>query len=258
MSNKHKLSVISAMHCFKLVYRSLLFIGAFIFWIFEKLNGVVSPFEDVEHKPFILTIIWIVFAVEMLLRFFPSKTESMGCQKQFKKNYIPTGEATPDRMSWKRTFAIAAVWLILNAIIGILYLIGLYDGGVLLLVSLLYAVCDMICILFFCPFQTWFMKNKCCTTCRIYNWDYAMMFTPLIFINNAYARSLFLLSLILLVEWEILYKLFPERFVENCNSSLSCTKCQEKLCHHKKQLQSYLKNSKFNLKDNAVFKRRDK
>lgn len=258
MSNKHKLSVISAMHCFKLVYRSMLFIAAFIYWLFEKLQGIESPFEDVEHRAFILIIIWIVFAVEMVLRFFPSKTESMGCQKQFKKNYAPTGEKYPARMSWKRTFSVAAVWIFLNAVIGILYLLEVYDGGVLILVSLLYAVCDMICILFFCPFQTWIMKNKCCNTCRIYNWDYAMMFTPLVFINNIFAISLFVLSIILLVEWEVLYKLFPERFVENCNSSLSCASCQEKLCHHKKQLQHYLKNGRFNLKGNAIFKRREK
>lgn len=258
MSKKQKLSIISTMHYFKLIYRSLLFAAALIYWILEKINGIESPFDDVKHRSLILAVIWIVFAIEMVLRFFPSKTESMGCQKQFKKNYAQTGESVPDRMSWKRTFAVASVWILLNGIIGALYLLGVYDGGVLLLVSLLFAVCDMICILFFCPFQTWFMKNKCCTTCRIYNWDYAMMFTPLVFINNVYARSLFILSIILLIEWEILYKRFPERFVENCNSSLSCASCQEKLCHHKKQLQHYLKNGKFNLKGNAVFKRRDK
>ena len=188
MSNKHKLSIISAMHFFKLAYRSLLFIAAFIYWLVEKLQGVKSPFEDVEHRTIILVVIWIVFAIEMILRFFPSKTESMGCQKQFKKNYRPTGETIPIRMPWRRTLVVASVWILLNAVIGALYLLKVYDSGVLVLISLLYSVCDMICILFFCPFQTWIMKNKCCTTCRIYNWDYAMMFTPLIFINNIFQK----------------------------------------------------------------------
>ena len=258
MAKKFKLSVISAMHYFKLVYRSVLLIGAFVYWLIEKLNGVYSPFDNVEHRTVIIGVIWVVFTVEMLLRFFPSKTESMGCQKQFAKNYKPTSEHTPKRMSWKRTLTVAILWLALNAIIGGLYLAGLYDGGVLILVSLIFSVCDMICILFFCPFQTWIMKNKCCTTCRIYNWDYAMMFTPLIFIPNVFTWSLLGISLVLLFEWEILYKRFPERFVENCNSSLSCASCEEKLCHHKKQLQHYLKNGKFNLKGNALFKRREK
>jgi hypothetical protein len=256
MQNNRKLSVISAMHYFKLVYRSLLFIGAFIFWLTEKIKGIEKPFEDVEHKPVILLIIWIIFTVEMLLRFFPSKTESMGCQKQFSKNYKQASTDAPDQMPWVSTLAVASAWIALNALIGIPYLLGLFDSGVLLLVSLAFAVCDMICILFFCPFQTWFMKNKCCTTCRIYNWDYAMMFTPLIFIPNLFTWSLLGISLLLLIEWEILYKRFPERFVENCNSSLSCVNCQEKLCHHKKQLQHFLKNGKFNLKGNVILKKK--
>jgi hypothetical protein len=61
-------------------------------------------------------------------------------------------------------------------------MVGILDDGIMILLCSAYSICDIICILFFCPFQTWFMKNKCCSTCRIYNWDYAMMFTPLFFV----------------------------------------------------------------------------
>ena len=93
-----------------------------------------------------------------------------------------------------------------------------------------------ICILFFCPFQTWFMKNKCCGSCRIYNWDYAMMFTPLFFVRENYAWSLLVLSSALLVRWEVTFYLHPERFSENTNEYLMCRNCTERLCAHKKQL----------------------
>ena len=93
-----------------------------------------------------------------------------------------------------------------------------------------------ICILFFCPFQTWFMKNKCCGSCRIYNWDYAMMFTPLFFVRENYAWSLLVLSIALLVRWEVTFYLHPERFSENTNEYLMCRNCTERLCAHKKQL----------------------
>ena len=76
------------------------------------------------------------------------------------------------------TVLIALIWIIFNGIIGALRMIDLLDDGILILLCSAYSVCDLVCILFFCPFQTWFMKNKCCGTCRIYNWDYAMMFTP--------------------------------------------------------------------------------
>ena len=130
-------------------------------------------------------------------------------------------------------------WLLLNGIIGGLYYAGVLDGGVLLLISLAYSVCDMICILFFCPFQTWFMKNKCCTTCRIYNWDYAMMFTPMLFLGNLYGLSLLGVALALLIQWEVLALRHPERFSEQTNAALACPNCQEKLCHHKKQLRGF-------------------
>ena len=142
-------------------------------------------------------------------------------------------------MPWKRTLTVVAVWVALNGVMGGLYLFGVIDKGVLVLVSLAYGICDMICILFFCPFQTWFMKNRCCADCRIYNWDFAMMFTPLVFIPNVFTLIMLALSLALLLRWEITYKLHPERFATNTNGCISCSECKEKLCHHKKQLHTY-------------------
>ena len=121
---------------------------------------------------------------------------------------------------------------------------GEFDKGILILIAIAYSVCDIICILFFCPFQTWFMKNRCCATCRIYNWDFAMMFTPFIFIPNWYTYSLLGCALILLLRWEITYKLHPERFSVSTNGCLDCSKCKEKLCQHKKQLRGFLKKYK--------------
>ena len=156
---------------------------------------------------------------------------------------------------WIVTFAIICAWIALNAVFGILYYAHLIDEGVLLLLSLFYSVCDVICILFFCPFQTWFMKNKCCATCRIYNWDYAMMLTPLVFVRNVYTWSLLAMALCLLIKWEFLVKKHPERFSEKSNAALSCVNCTEKLCHHKTQLQHFLKSGRFNLKGNTFLKK---
>ena len=38
---------------------------------------------------------------------------------------------------------------------------------------------------------------------------------------------------ILVLKWEITYRLHPERFSTQTNESLSCAMCQEKLCQHK-------------------------
>jgi hypothetical protein len=144
---------------------------------------------------------------------------------------------------------VAAAWVSLNAVFGTLYYTGVIDGGILVLISLFYSVCDMICILFFCPFQAWFLKNRCCASCRIYNWDFFMMATPLVFLPHPFAGVLVILSLAVLALWEISYHRHPERFSARTNACLSCGACTEKLCHHKKHLHYFWKNNKNRVKD---------
>lgn len=241
-----KLSKISAKHYVELVFRSVLFLGALFMYLANWVRDPNALFGDPRHIHPLLWLVWLVLMVEMVLRFFPSSLESMGCQKQFAKNYQPRGE-TPARVDLgtrKSTMAVAAAWLALNAVIGGLYFARVIDAGILLLISLAYSVCDMICILFFCPFQTWFMKNKCCTSCRIYNWDYAMMATPLVFVPTWYTWSILACALALLVRWELTVHFRPERFSEKTNCALACSQCEEKLCHHKKQLRHFLKENR--------------
>ena len=199
---KQRLTVVSIMHYVRLVYRSILFLLLVIQYILFRLDRQVSLTALMEQRPLLLTVAWAVFVVEMTLRFFPSRLESPGC----------------------------------NAIFGALHMAGILDDGIMILLCSAYSVCDMICILFFCPFQTWFLKNKCCSTCRIYNWDYAMMFTPLFFVQKTYTWSLLVLSIALLVRWELTFFRHPERFSERTNDYLRCQNCTEKLCAHKKQL----------------------
>ena len=237
MKKKAKISRISVFHYVKLFSRSALFLAVLFAYVFDKLALLAG-------SKLLLGFVWLCFVVEMILRFFPSRFESMGCQKQFKKNFIPTEKKVPVNQSGWVTALVAAVWLSLNGAIGVLYFTHLIDRGVLILISLFFSVCDIICILFFCPFQTWFMKNRCCAACRIYNWDFAMMFTPLIFVPDVYTYSLLGCALLLLLRWEIGYKIHPERFSTETNGCLSCEKCEEKLCHHKKQLRGFLKKYK--------------
>ena len=229
------------MHYAKLAGRSLLFIAAIILYLTNPSQIAIPHLGEGLKMPILMGIIWLVFAIEMVLRFFPSKLESMGCQKQFARNFMPTKVSKIKLDTKKGTIIVAVEWVILNAIIGALYLGGIIDEGIMVLISLFYSVCDMICILFFCPFQTWNMKNKCCTTCRIYNWDFAMMFTPFLFIPNLYTWSLLFIAVALLITWEGFVKRHPERFSEKSNGAIRCANCKEKLCQHKKQLRHFHK-----------------
>lgn len=66
-----------------------------------------------------------------------------------------------------------------------------------------------------------------------------MMFTPFVFIPNAYTWSLLVMSLVLLTRWEITLHMHPEWFSDRTNANAQCRNCKEKLCHHKKQLKSF-------------------
>ena len=218
--NKTGAPIIRATHYIKLVYRSALLVAAVVLYM-------TCGFSD--RRVFFAGIaVWAVFMAEMILRMFPMPFDSMGSRKQFKKYYIPSeGETKPNGI---RTFITAVSWLLLNAVIGTLYFAGIIDSGALILISLFYAVCDMICVLVFCPFQKWLLKTRCCTTCRIYNWDYAMMFTPLIFLRGFFPTSLFIMSVIVLLQWEIKHLFRREYFYETANKSLMCENCKEKNC----------------------------
>ena len=224
----------------KLFVRGSFFITACILYL-------TGHIEAVCENGILPAIIWIWYFVEMVLRLFSTGMESMGCEKVFKKNYMPPKvEREPKNQPAKVTFLVAIVWFALNGAIFALHFIfpHIVNKYVLALVALAYGVCDIICILFFCPFQTWFMKNRCCTTCRIYNWDFAMLCTPFLLIPSLYTWSLLAMALIILAKWEITYKLHPERFSERTNEALRCKNCEEKLCKHKVQLQHYIKKHK--------------
>lgn len=242
------LSGASVFHYVKLVYRSLLLAAVTVYYIVKRVSHVDEKIETLANSPVVMAILGAVFAVEMVFRMFPSRLESMGCEKQFRRYYKPTGEEKPKLQSAWVTLSVFFVWILLNGVFGTLYLTGVFDQWIMIIISLVYSVCDMCCILFFCPFQTWFMKNKCCMTCRIYNWDYAMMFTPLAFVRGVFTWGLFGLALFLLLLWEVRLHRHPERFSERTNESLACVNCKEKLCTHKKQLRRFLRKQQIFLK----------
>ena len=236
-----KPSAIMRLHYVRLVYRSVLFVLLLAGYIAYRLRSGDEIISTLEKQPAILTVTWVVFVCEMITRFFPSRFESPGSQKQFRRNYIKSGNTDIVIQDNNAVVLVALIWIVFNGIIGALRMNDIIDDGIMILLCSAYSVCDLICILFFCPFQSWLMKNKCCGSCRIYNWDYAMMFTPLFFVRWSYAWSLLVLSIALLIRWEITFYRHPERFSENTNEYLRCVNCREKLCTHKKQLKSLWK-----------------
>ena len=220
----------------KLAFRLLLFCTVFGFYLFDRedLTRIVNQPFLYEITP--LHLVWAFFMLIMLTHLIPNNRLTMAWQKARETVYRPAHDYDEKKMyrfaqlqsisAWK----VMLVWLSFNAVFGILYLLGIIQSGDLLMLSVLYFLVEYVCILFFCPFQTFIMKNKCCINCRIYDWGHFMMFTPMLFLRGFFARSLILMSIAVWLVWELCVMMYPERFWEVTNTALSCANCTDKLC----------------------------
>ncbi len=187
-------------------------------------------------------VLWLGFMVMMLRHIFPFKKLSMAARKAEKQTFVKQENYSElellkyvqdqNAKAWK----VMLLWLCFNAIFGLLYVFDIIDSADLLMLTVFYFLCDYICILFFCPFQTGIMKNRCCVNCRIYDWGHFMMFTPMLFIKNFFSWSLFFTSVVVLIKWEITYAKHPERFFSGANKRLQCANCSDRICQFKNAL----------------------
>ncbi len=228
-------------------FRLFIFISILVIYIVRK-DALVEfmthefTFGISEYGISPLHVLWFIFMLMLLQHIIPHKQLSMAYKKGSIKEYDPVeGYSRLNLLEFVQQMNVKAwtvmlIWLSFNAIFAVLYLFKVIDAGDMLMLTVFFYLCDYICILFFCPFQTVIMKNKCCINCRIYDWGYFMMFTPMLFIRNFFSWSLFFTSLIVLIKWEINYSKHPERFWSGSNKHLQCSQCTEKLCVIKKQL----------------------
>lgn len=233
-------------YMFKLVLRISIVLSVFIMYLQHKDQMVQLMNEPFWNGISIVHIVWCIFMGIMLFHLIPNNWLSMARKKARGTTYAPVTSEEYNELDLLRfvqkmnlgAWKVMLVWLNFNAIWGFLYLFKLIDNADLLMITVFYFLCDYICILFFCPFQTYLMKNKCCINCRIYDWGHFMMFTPMLFIRNFYSWSLFFTSVIVLIHWELQYSKHPERFWEGTNKVLKCEHCVEKTCQIKKKISS--------------------
>lgn len=185
-----------------------------------------------------LHLLWLLWMGDMFLQMRPARgLMALGSQKQFGRFYRPV-EGGFDREKLNTyvqqanagAIKVALVWGVLTALIGVGAHIGVLQGKELALLAVLFYLCDLICVLVWCPFQTFWMKNKCCTTCRIFNWDHLMMFSPFAFQPGFFAKSLFWCSAVIVLVWEVVWHRHPEWFWEGSNQALKCRSCTDRLC----------------------------
>ena len=168
------------------------------------------------------------------LRIIPFKEEQLTAHEEA-RNVIR-------RDRFREIFPVAVLWVVLNVGVAVaLHHFSVLNELTLMLWTLFYFLFDMICVVLWCPIQLLLMRNRCCTTCQIFNWDAIMAVTPLVFIAFDLSAAWFtwpllLLGLVVLVRWELAFARHPERFDERTNASLSCANCKDRLCHVREPL----------------------
>ena len=186
-----------------------------------------------------LSLLWIAVLVSMLAQLNPRSKLTTGCMKQYVSGFVPAGGYDRDQLKQavrdqnKGALKVALLWIVVNGLFGLLYVKKIFSAAELILLCALYYLCDLICVLFFCPFQTFLMKNRCCVNCRIFAWGSWMMAAPLVCIPHPYARTLVGASLLVLAVWEYRFAKYPERFWFGSNCLLRCDRCKEQLCRYK-------------------------
>ena len=228
-------------HIYTLIFRvALLCMAIFLYatgylyltqFNFARVSFSLSPIEII-----FLIVVWVVLVVGMLGRLIPNKYVAMGARKHYGNNGEGRKLPIETRKLHKGAGYIAIAWVIFNGLLFfVLSQFRLLNIGITIIIVLFYSICDLVFILFFCPFQKFFMHNRCCVVCRIYNWDYFMMCTPLLPIFHVYSFSLVVLSIIVLIRWERAVYKNPHYFLPETNKHLNCATCKDRMCLVKKR-----------------------
>lgn len=186
-----------------------------------------------------LMLLWAAVLVSMLSQLNANSGLTTGCLKQYPGRFDPVPDYDPRELArtvrWQNRGAVrvAAVWLAVNLCFGLLYHGGMLKAPSLVLLCALAYLCDLVCVLFFCPFQFFLMHNRCCVNCRIFAWGSWMMAAPLMCVPHWYSWSLFGTGLVVLWVWEVRFRRYPERFWYGSNRNLQCASCREQLCRYK-------------------------
>ena len=221
----------------RLVARCIVLILCLVLYMVSPGEFAVLEGMNFFRRLSLLHILWGVWVVDMVLQIIPIKNKvPLGSQKLFAKRFRPIREKINHEAlrtyivtTTKAAYKVFILWWMLIAVIGVLYVSGIIGKTGLFMVSVVFYVCDLICVLIWCPFRL-LMKTRCCTTCRIFNWDHLMMFSPMLFMGGFYGVSLLVLAILAWLIWELCIMMYPERFWDQSNLALKCSECTDKLC----------------------------
>ena len=186
-----------------------------------------------------------IILIDFILRFIPLKNHPMGMKKHLKREFLPslaykndptlTVEDYKEIKKMDRQLLKGCLFYFgITAVFYVLYFLKIFGVPEMLLVMLAYWVGDMICVNLFCPYKL-IMKNRCCTNCRIYNWDAFFLVFPLAVVPGLLTWVLLLVAIAYTFLWELNFRMHPERFLERTNMAIRCERCRKDLCPVKRK-----------------------
>lgn len=237
MKPETKTSPLRRKYIARLIGRCFVLILSILLVFTDSLDFSIMEGMNFFRRFSILHILWAIWMLDMLWQLVPLKSPiALGSQKHFAFRFAaPKHTPSPEEVKHhtklvsKRALGILILWTLMTLLIGALYKSRFLTNQTVFLFCVFFYVCDLICVLIWCPFRL-MLGNRCCTTCRIFNWDHLMMFSPMVFIKGFYSLSLFFLSVMVFLVWELSVLFHPERFWERSNTALRCTNCTDKLC----------------------------
>ena len=221
----------------RLVFRCLVFAACLLIFILLPEELAILQNGNFFRRFSVFHLLWGIWVADMILQLVPVEEKvPLGSQKLFRQRFKPIRDKINYQAlhqyvvsTTKAAYKVMLLWIAFLTVLGILHHTGLIGDNILFLISVAFYVCDLICVLIWCPFRL-ILQNRCCTTCRIFNWDHLMMFTPMMFIKGFFSISLLALACVVWLVWEICVIIYPERFWEYSNEALRCSKCTDKLC----------------------------
>ncbi len=187
----------------------------------------------------IFPVIFVYFLINSLYVLFPVLHSYIPSKKHVMSTNIQYDEAKLSKLKSsnnKRALVSFILYFGALTVIGIIYLsYDFFEEIHIYLLFLVLNLLDYFCILVWCPFKNLILKNSCCYTCRITNWDRLMKFYILIFIPNIYTITLVILGILTFLVWEYQHQVHPERFYSISNEVLRCSSCNVNLCKKKKE-----------------------
>ena len=138
--------------------------AAFLLLVIWALAAPARFLTDLEGRTLSpLLLVWLLLMLAMVRQLFPSRLKSPGSQKIFARRCLPSSGGVSReeiRQADQGALRVLLVWAAAHAGIFFLYAHQVVGKRFLVCLAGFYGVCDLICVLIFCPFRAWLMHNR--------------------------------------------------------------------------------------------------